>query len=121
MSHTPTTPGPPPLERGTGLRSVHRTHTHTLRGRFGIVAARTACFFSGVIYTPRQVPAPSAAGWLFDLTTSRGPLFVVLRVTEDDARQALSEHLVDIGAVADHGEADQLIDGQAPAMVGVVW
>lgn len=78
-------------------------------------------FFRTMIYTSRQVPAPSAAGWLFDLTRARGPVFVVLRVTEDDARQALSEHLLDIGAVTDPGEADELIDGQAPIMVGVVW
>lgn len=86
-----------------------------------LVAGLIACFFSVVIDARRQVPAPSATGWLFDLTDVRGPIFAVLRGDEREAHTALSAHLVDTGAVVDLDEAAQLLHDARPEVVAVVW
>lgn len=86
-----------------------------------LVADPFACFFSVVIDARRQVPAPSATGWLFDLTAARGPIFAVLRGDEDEALMTLRAHLVDAGAVPDLEEAAQLLLDARPNAVAVVW
>jgi hypothetical protein len=69
----------------------------------------------------RQVPAPSATGWLFDLTDARGPIFAVLRGSKAEARAALVIHLVDTGAVAELNDAAQLLVDARHDAVAVVW
>ncbi len=69
----------------------------------------------------RNLPSPSASGWLIDLRDAGGPTYVVLRVVEDDAADCLVEHLTDIGAVVDVTEAAALVSGVEPVSVAVVW
>lgn len=69
----------------------------------------------------RQVPAPSAAAWLIDLASTRGPRFVVLSASADVAREALGEYLVSIGRVSDIEEARELLADSLAEPVGVVW
>jgi hypothetical protein len=69
----------------------------------------------------RQVPAPAAAGWLFDLSAYRGPIIVILRQDENDAVSLLARHLLEIGAVRHADDARELIDDTAVESVGVVW
>ena len=91
------------------------------RGRPPLVGGLAGCFFSVVIDESRQVPAPSAPAWLFDLSERRGPSFAVLRRHEDEARVALGLHLADSGAVVDLEDAIELLDGVNPHSVTVVW
>jgi hypothetical protein len=72
-------------------------------------------FFVKMINNERQVPAPSAAGWLFDLGDQRGPAFVVLRTDEGAARDCLRDHLCDLG-VADEVPVDASVEYAA-----VIW
>ena len=74
-----------------------------------------------MIYEARKAPAPSATGWVFDLTDVRGPVLAVLRRTEVDAGTALAEHLVDAGSVADAQEAIDLTGHVDPIPVAVIW
>lgn len=69
----------------------------------------------------RQLPSPSAVAWLFDLGKPRGPWIVVLRDHEDEARQRLAEHLVELGQAADVAGAFALLTGVTPEHAGVVW
>jgi len=69
----------------------------------------------------RQAPPSSAPAWLFDLAAARGPQFVVLRGGEDQAREALTDHLLDIGSVADRDEAAELLADADVESIGVVW
>jgi hypothetical protein len=73
-----------------------------------------------MIDTTRQVPAPSAAGWLFDLRDHRGPAFVVLREDEAAARECLRDHLVGIGVLAD-GNTDELLADASVEYAAVIW
>lgn len=68
-----------------------------------------------------QVPSPSAAGWLVDLREARGPLFVVLRRTEVQARECLRDHLVDTGTFSSAEEVDEVLAHAVTSPVGVVW
>jgi hypothetical protein len=79
-------------------------------------------FFKDImmVYPPRQVPAPSAAGWLFDLGDQHGPSFVVLRQDEEGARECLSDHLVEIGALPD-GITDELLADASVEYAAVIW
>ena len=45
-----------------------------------------------------QVPAPSAVAWLVDLGEIRGARLAVLRAYEQDVRDAVAAHLVEIQA-----------------------
>lgn len=69
----------------------------------------------------RQVPPPSASAWLFDLAAVRCPQFAVLRGDEVEARDALVDHLVEIGSVADREEAAELLADAEVGSIGVVW
>ncbi len=69
----------------------------------------------------RQVPTPSASAWSIDLTRIGGPLFVVLRRDEDDARAAVVRHLVDIGSISNTIEAERTITKAPTESVAVVW
>ncbi|HXV05731.1 MAG TPA: hypothetical protein VFP23_07525 [Solirubrobacterales bacterium] len=71
--------------------------------------------------TSRQVPSPSAAAWLVDLAVADGPSFVVMRLNEAAAREALVAHLVEIDAVADEVAAKDLVGAAPVESVGVVW
>jgi hypothetical protein len=68
-----------------------------------------------LIDTTRQVPAPSAAGWLFDLGDQHGPAFVVLRQDEGAARDCLRDHLCDLGI------ADGALAGASVEYTAVIW
>jgi hypothetical protein len=69
----------------------------------------------------RQVPAPSAAAWLFDLTHIGAPMFVVLRQDEAEARACFGVQLVELGVVADFGEAAAALAEANVQHVGVIW
>ena len=69
----------------------------------------------------RQLSTPSAAAWLFDFGDTRGPWIVVLRDHEEEARQRLAEHLVELGQAADVAEAMSLLAEVAVDHAGVVW
>ena len=77
--------------------------------------------FLGVIDERRQVPAPTASAWMCDLTEARGPVFVVLRANDLEARAALAVHLVEAEAVSSAEEAAGLISDCSPEAVAVVW
>ena len=69
----------------------------------------------------RQVPSPAASAWSIDLTRIGGPLFIVLRMGDDDARAALVRHLVDIGSISNTIEAERVVAAAPIESVGVVW
>lgn len=69
----------------------------------------------------RQLPSSSATGWSIDLEAVGGPRFVVLRLNESDARDALARYLVDIGAIANTIEAERVVGGAQIESVAVVW
>lgn len=69
----------------------------------------------------RQVPSPSASAWLLDLAEVDGPRYIVLRLDDGTARQALREHLLDIGAVSSEEEAGALVDHAASTPAAVIW
>jgi hypothetical protein len=74
-----------------------------------------------MIDTRGQVLAPSASAWLIDLTAGGGPRSVVVRHEEDEAREALVAHLVEIGSIDNTIAAERLV-GSAPAeTVAVTW
>ncbi len=73
-----------------------------------------------MLYEPRQVPSPSAVAWLLDLSPTGGPRYVVLRPDEQEARDALSVHLIDIGAMTIE-EADTVTETAEAESVAVVW
>jgi hypothetical protein len=68
-----------------------------------------------------SLTAPSARAWLIDLDQVGGPQFVVLRLVSSEARRTLIDHLVDIGAVPDEGEARVAVNAAMTSSVGVVW
>jgi hypothetical protein len=68
-----------------------------------------------------QVPAPSASAWSIDLEAIEGPVFIVHRRDERDARAALVRHLVEIGSVADTIKAERIVAASPISSVGVVW
>jgi hypothetical protein len=74
-----------------------------------------------MIDTSRQVPSVAAAGWSIDLTAIGGPVLVVLRLSEREARQALVRHLVDIGSIPNTIEAERIVAVAPVESVGVVW
>ena len=74
-----------------------------------------------MIDRPCQVPSPSAGGWLLDLSATDGPRYVVLRLDEQQARDALGVHLIDIGAVETGEIADTMIDTASAETVAVIW
>jgi len=88
-------------------------------------ASRTYAEALGLIFfrvSPvRQLPSPSAAAWLFDLGDLRGPWIVVLRDREDEARERLAEHLVELDQASDVAEAMQILDGVTADHAGVIW
>ena len=74
-----------------------------------------------MVDTDRQVPTPSASAWSIDLGAIGGPVFVVHRRAESDARAALVRHLVEIGAVADTIKSERIVAAAPTSSVGVVW
>ena len=85
------------------------------------IASHQAVIFSGVASLMSQVPSPSAAAWLIDLSRSGGPRYVVFRRDEGDARRALAAHLVDIGSVRSPIDAATLVERATCHSIGVVW
>jgi len=69
----------------------------------------------------RQVPAPSAAAWLFDLSHLQAPMYVVLRQDEAEARACLAVHLAELGVVVDFGEAAGALLASKVQHAGVIW
>jgi len=69
----------------------------------------------------RQVPAPSVAAWLLDLTAARGPRVVVLRRDEAQAHAAFVEQLIAIGVLASADEARELVAEAISEPVEVIW
>ena len=78
-------------------------------------------FFSEMVDHTRQVPAPSAAGWLFDLRTDGAPPFVVLRRDETEARECLGTHLAHLGKFATTADAITALAAGSVEYVGVIW
>lgn len=74
-----------------------------------------------MVDSDRQVPTPSASAWSIDLEAIGGPVFVVHRRDESDARAALVRHLVEIGAVADTIKAERIVRVAPISSVGVIW
>jgi hypothetical protein len=70
---------------------------------------------------PRQVPAQSASAWAINLAAIGGPNIVVMRRNEDQARDALVQHLVAIGAITNTIEAERVVGAAPIESVGVVW
>jgi hypothetical protein len=68
-----------------------------------------------------QVPTPSASAWSIDLDAVDGPVFVVHRRDQGEARAALVRHLVEIGAVADTIESERIVNAAPISSVGVIW
>jgi len=69
----------------------------------------------------RQLPSPSASAWWIDLSEIGGPVFIVLRLDEDEAREALVRQLVDIGAIGNTIEAERVVAAAPTESVAVVW
>lgn len=69
----------------------------------------------------RQLPSPSATAWLFDLGSFRGPWIVVLRDIEEEARERLAEHLVELGQATDLPEAMAQLADVPVDHAGVLW
>jgi hypothetical protein len=69
----------------------------------------------------RQVPTPSASAWLVDLSELRGPVFCVLRASQEEAREALIAHLLEIGQFDTREEAVEVVADAPTESVGVVW
>jgi hypothetical protein len=74
-----------------------------------------------MVDTGRQVPSPSASAWLIDLSHVDGPQFVVFRLSEIEARQAVVGHVVENGAIANTIAAERLVAAAPASQVGVVW
>ena len=74
-----------------------------------------------MIDTRGQVPAPSASPWLIDLTAAGGPRFAVLRLAEEEARDALVAHLVEIGSIPNTIAAERLVGSAPIESVAVTW
>jgi hypothetical protein len=89
-------------------------------GRTQHCAAGSGLLFSG-IYAMRQVPTPSAAAWLLDLTASDGPMLVVLRREQCEARAAAVGHLLDAGIVVGVAEARKIVAEADAQLVAVTW
>jgi hypothetical protein len=83
-------------------------------------AAGSGLLFSGV-YVSRQVPTPCAAAWLLDLTASDGPMLVVLRREQCEARAAAVGHLLDAGIVVGVAEAREIVARASAQLVAVTW
>lgn len=77
--------------------------------------------FSWGVSLMRQLPSPSAAAWLFDLGDLRGPWIVVLRDHEEEARERLAEHLVELGQSPDIPTALAVVADVAVDHAGVIW
>jgi hypothetical protein len=69
----------------------------------------------------RQLPSPSAVAWLFNLGSRGGPWIVVLRDVEDEARERLAEHLVDLGHAVDVADAMVALAEVPADHAGVIW
>lgn len=76
---------------------------------------------SMMVDEPRQVPALSASAWSIDLAPIGGPVFIVLRRNETEARTALVTHLVEIGSIPNTVEAERAVAAAPIDSVGVVW
>lgn len=68
-----------------------------------------------------QVPIPSGAAWLLDLTASDGPVLVVLRREQCEARAVAVGHLLDAGIVVGVVEAREIVARATPQLVAVTW
>jgi len=74
-----------------------------------------------MVDTGRQLPSPSASAWSIDLAAIDGPVFIVGRLAEQDARAVLVLHLVEIGAVANTIAAERVVANAPITSVSVVW
>lgn len=88
-----------------------------------LVAEFAVCFpsrFLMMVYTVRQVPAPSAQAWSVDLSAVGGPNFTVLRTTALETREVV-EYLVQIGSGHTRAAATGLVARATLSEVSVVW
>jgi hypothetical protein len=76
---------------------------------------------SKMVDTSRKLPSPSAAAWRIDAAALGGPTFVVMRLDEDEAREALAIHLVEIGNVPHTIAAERLVRSLPSESVSVIW
>jgi hypothetical protein len=74
-----------------------------------------------MVDTTHQVPAPSASAWLIELKEPGRPIFIVHRLDEAEAREALAHHLAGIGAFIHTIDAERAVNAAAARSVGVVW
>lgn len=74
-----------------------------------------------MVNSDRQLPTPSASAWSLDLSEIGGLVFIVLRVSEREARQALACHLVEIGSIPNTIEAERVVAAAPAESIGVVW
>lgn len=90
----------------------------TCAADFGLISSVA----SPMIDTNRQVPSPSASAWRIDLAGIGGPIFIVMRRSEGEAREALAHHLVEIGSPLTPTIAAERAANAVPAgSVAVVW
>ncbi|HKG03138.1 MAG TPA: hypothetical protein VKB03_08140 [Conexibacter sp.] len=74
-----------------------------------------------IIDTNAQVPAPAAVAWLLDFTASDGPMLVVLRREQCEAKAAAVGHLLDAGIVVGVAEARKIVAEADAQLVAVTW
>jgi hypothetical protein len=103
-----------------------RAHPHSPRHAADVPLHTSNCatnqgvIFSG-IYVPGQVPTPSAAGWLLDLTAAGGPMLAVLRRDRVEATAVAVGHLLDAWVALDAGHARAMVAAAEPQLVAVTW
>lgn len=104
------------------MRALPYSVRHAAHGPLhtGNCATNQGVIFSG-IYMPGQVPTPSAAGWLLDLTAAGGPMLVVLRRDRAEAVAAAVGHLLDAWVALDAGHARAMVTAAEPQLVAVTW
>lgn len=69
----------------------------------------------------RQVPSPSAAAWRIDAGQIGGPAFIVMRLDEQEARETLARHLVEIGPLPHTAGAERAVRPLPAGSVSVIW
>jgi hypothetical protein len=73
-----------------------------------------------MINRSREVPPPSAAGWLVDLAKIDGPRFVVLCTGDADAPDILAHHVLQLRGALAPSAADLRASADVEP-IGVVW
>ena len=74
-----------------------------------------------MVDTKRQVPQPSTQAWSVDLNDVGGLAFTVMRTSAEQAREAVVNHLVEIGAGLTRMAAESLVGRATVTEVSVIW